>query len=30
MPSRARWPRIRVTQARSSASERTFASDSIG
>jgi hypothetical protein len=30
IPSRARWARIRATQARSSCSERTFASDSIG
>ena len=30
MPSRARWVRIRATQARSSSSERTFASESIG
>ena len=30
MPSRARWLRIRSTHARSSSSERTLPSDSIG
>ena len=30
MPSRARWLRIRATQARSSSSERALASESIG